>query len=343
MFIFTEQSHLEEETSAMKGKKNSAASAAAAEEEEGSSETNRPRNFLVRDATKAFEYSFLQYGKPAYIVVEQTAQDETWPGGALWDIGVILSSFFVELAGFQSTKKEISNKKIPPRILQAIPNIKDLSVLELGCGVGLTGIVAAAVLGTELTILTDLDVVVEKVTETNVELNSTPSVVGNGGYNPYRLTKAGKRGRIMAMPLSWGSEKDEDAVLECFRKWTKPQKLQRKKKGKNNEQPQTVDTGQPDLIIIGDVAYQHYPGAPSHFDILLSTLLRFLGPNTIVVFGTRMRMAASADLLDMFREHMEEIASPPIKADEIDPTFSKFKHQITIHIMKKRQQKKSEL
>ena len=47
-------------------------------------------------------------------------------------------------------------------------------------------------------------------------------------------------------------------------------------------------------------------------------------------------MPAFADLLEMFREHMEEIANPPIKADEIDPTFNKFKHQITIHIMRKK-------
>ena len=266
-----------------KGKKSSVSSA----EEEESPGTNQPRNFLVRDATKPFEFSFLQYGKPASIFVEQTAQDETWPGGALWDVGVILSTFFVGLAGFQSAKKE--KTKIPTRMIQAVPNTKDLSVLELGCGVGLTGIVAAAVLGTQLAVLTDLDVVVEKVTEENIELNSTPSIVGNGGNNPYRLTKVGKRGRIMAMPLSWGNEQHEDAVLECFRKWTKnPAKSQRKKKGKSKP-IQTIDIGQPDMIIIGDVAYQQYPGAPSHFDVLLSTLLRFLGPNTIVVFGTRMR------------------------------------------------------
>ena len=53
-------------------------------------------------------------------------------------------------------------------------------------------------------------------------------------------------------------------------------------------------------------------------------------------------MPASADLLDMFLEHMEEVTTPPIKADEIDPAFSKFKHQITIHIMRKRKKLKSE-
>ena len=47
------------------------------------------------------------------------------------------------------------------------------------------------------------------------------------------------------------------------------------------------------------------------------------------------RMPASADLLDMFLEHMEEVTNPPIQADEIDPTFNKFKHQITIHILRK--------
>jgi predicted nicotinamide N-methyase len=264
-----------------KSKKSSTATA-----KEESSAPNRPRNFLVRDATKPFDFSFLQFGKPVSIVVHQTAQDETWPGGALWDIGVILSSFFVDLAGFQSTKKEKSKPKIPIRVHQAIPNLKNLAVLELGCGVGLTGIVAAATLGTKIAVLTDLDVVVEKATKPNVELNSVSSNIGNGDC---RLTKAGKRGRIIALPLCWGNKEDEDVVIDCFRKWNKnPAKSQRKKKG-ISKQPQNIDTGQPDLIIIGDVAYQHYPGAPSHFDILLSTVLRFLGPNTIVVFGTRMR------------------------------------------------------
>jgi len=55
------------------------------------------------------------------------------------------------------------------------------------------------------------------------------------------------------------------------------------------------------------------------------------------------RMAASADLLDMFLEHMDEVISPPIKADEIDPSFHKCKHQLTIHLMKKRHKKESDL
>jgi hypothetical protein len=50
-------------------------------------------------------------------------------------------------------------------------------------------------------------------------------------------------------------------------------------------------------------------------------------------------MPASADLLHMFLEHMEEVTDPPIGANEIDRSFSKFKHQITIHVLKKKEAK----
>jgi predicted nicotinamide N-methyase len=246
---------------------------------------NRPRNFLVTDATQPYTFTYTQYGKPVSITVDQTPDEETWPGGALWDIGVLLAHVLVALAGFQPSlvSKDV---KAPKRLLEAVPSIKDLTVLELGCGVGLTGIVAAAVLGTQLTILTDLDVVVEKVAKPNLESNSTAATtVSKQEPPPYRLTKAGKRGRIMALPLCWGNQQDEDAVMDCFLKNTKKEKSPRKLKGALPPK----DTRQPDLIIIGDVAYQHKPGAPSHFDVLLSTVLRFLGPHTLVIFGTRMR------------------------------------------------------
>lgn len=58
----------------------------------------------------------------------------------------------------------------------------------------------------------------------------------------------------------------------------------------------------------------------------------------MLVFFTRRRMPASADLLDMFLEHMETVANPPIEVDEIYPSFNKFKHQITIHVFKKRRE-----
>lgn len=248
---------------------------------------NRPRNFLVTDATKPYTFSYLQYGKPVSIIVHQTADDETWPGGALWDIGVLLSHFLVALAGFQpfGVSKDV---KPPERLMQSVPSVKNLTVLELGCGVGLTGIVAATVLGTSLTIVTDLDVVVEKVARRNVETNSTPvapAMSSGRSQQPYRLTQAGKRGKIMALPLRWGDDQDAEVVMHYFRTWTKAVKPSRKHKSA----APLKDSTQPDLIVIGDVAYQHKPGAPSHFESLLSTVLKFLGDHTLVIFGIRMR------------------------------------------------------
>ncbi len=250
-------------------------------------DVNQPRNYLVTDATKPYTFTYLQYGKPMSITVHQTAAEDTWPGGALWDIGVLLAHFLVALGGFQPSSVS-KGVKPPQRLLEAVPSIKDLTVLELGCGVGLTGIVAAAVLGTQLTILTDLDVVVEKVAKANLEVNSSPSSNSKQTrQQPYRVSKAGKRGRIMALPLCWGNENDENAVMDCFQKWTKEENA-RRKKGKHVGAPRK-NRRQPDMIIIGDVAYQHKPGAPSHFDALLSTVLKFLGTHTLVIFGTRMR------------------------------------------------------
>jgi predicted nicotinamide N-methyase len=313
-----------------------------------SSETNKPRNHLVTDATQPFEFTYQQYGKPAKIVVQQTPNEDTWPGGALWDIGVLLSHTMLGLASgtVSSSSKSVT---LPKRLFEAIEstnsnNKADWTVLELGCGVGLTGLVAAAALGTQLTILTDLQVVIDQVTQPNLESNSSPS--SDGKNKPYRLMNAGKRGRVMAMPLCWGVEVDERAVAAIFQQNTKlapksrVNKNSKKKKGgpdQNNNNDNVDDISKPSLIIIGDVAYQHKPGAPSHFDVLVSTLLKFLGQNTLVVFGTRMRMPASADLLEMFSKHMEECCEP-IPADEIDQSFGKFKHQITIHVFRKRRE-----
>lgn len=304
--------------------------------------TNRPRNHLVTDATQPFQFTYQQYGKPVTITVNQTAEEDTWPGGALWDIGVLLSHVMVGIASGTVLPSQKS-VNLPSRIYEVIEatnssNKADWTVLELGCGVGLTGLVAAAALGTQLTILTDLEVVVNQVTQPNLEINS--SLSAEGKKKPYRCLNAGKRGRAMALPLCWGVEEDEANVAAMFLEHTKStqkSKAAKKKKkgGAGSDGNDGDDMSKPSLIIIGDVAYQHKPGAPSHFDALVSTLMKFLGPKTLVIFGTRMRMPASADLLEMFNNHMEECCEP-IPADEIDTSFGKFKHQITIHMFRQR-------
>lgn len=228
---------------------------------------------------------------------------------------------------------------------------KDRRILELGCGVGLTGIVCAS-LGARAVILTDLEEVVQQITKPNVEENQRI------------LTTVGGRGspRICAMALSWGDTDNEADVASALDAMAPPLILgvrnnkngntnsRNKKASKKkcvNDKDQTFTTsvipsrkGMPDVLLIGDVAYQHRPGAASHFDVLLSTTLNCTDEQTILVFGTRMRMPASADLLNMLHEHFDEVVFPPIEAHEIDPAFDfktiGRKHQITIHIMKRK-------
>ena len=224
---------------------------------------------------------------------------------------------------------------------------RERRVLELGCGVGLTGLVAGAV-GARAVLLTDLEVVVEGITQRNVEQNS--HLGGNGGA------------KIRAMPLCWGNTNDETAAAQELDELAPPLRHDektsgRKKKKKSKSKvgkrdsdsactenlPQALSTstreGMPDIVLIGDVAYQHRPGSESHFDVLMSTVLRFTDSQTLVVFGTRMRMPASADLLEMFRKHFDEIVEP-IEAHEIDKSFASAnlgrKHNISIHLLRRK-------
>jgi predicted nicotinamide N-methyase len=306
-------------------------------------ETNKPRNHLIVDASAEFVFKYRQYGNVKTIVVQQTPDETTWPGGALWDIGILLAKLMVMVNSVPQPSTKVSNNKedimnVPRARLPDMWPIswKDCTILELGCGVGLTGLVGAA-LGAKLTILTDLDVVIEKVTKKNIELNKN------------RFSKSQK---VVASTLCWGNKDDE---LACRRlldeaKSKSSGTVGRKKKMRNKQQndqnnylsssPIIPETSDPSIILIGDVAYQHKPGAPSHFDILVSTLLQFATTKkTLVLFGTRMRMPASADLLDMIKEHFDELIAP-IDADEIDSTFAKSnlgrKSLITLHFFKRK-------
>lgn len=303
-------------------------------------ETNKPRNHLIVDASTEFTFKYRQYGTVKAITIQQTPDETTWPGGALWDIGILLAKLMVMVNTAPQSSAKVSNKKedimnVPRARLPDMWPIswKDCTILELGCGVGLTGLVAAA-LGAKLTILTDLDVVIEKVTKKNIELNKN---------------SFSKSQKVVASTLCWGNMDDE---LTCRRLLddakSKPSgTVGRKKKIKNKQDVQRdkssliiPETSDPSIILIGDVAYQHKPGAPSHFDVLLSTLLQFATTRkTLVLFGTRMRMPASADLLDMIKEHFDELIEP-IDADEIDPTFATSnlgrKSLITLHLFKRK-------
>jgi predicted nicotinamide N-methyase len=350
----------------------SVASAAAGKDTEDTPTTNCPRNLLVTDATQPFTFSFVgRFGIFTSLTVNQTPDDDTWPGGSLWDAGVLLSQLFVALAlagdggscTVTMTTRSLEGKAkntnrivtLPTRVSEAMngrmKSMQDAAiVLELGCGVGLTGLVAAAAIGAKCTLLTDLQVVIDRVTEPNVVQNtSVASGTGSGSSStttaavrPRTINKG--KGAVVATPLCWGDEADEVAVaslLESVAAAMPANKAQsrRKKKGhasvekpnSNSRQP-----GMPDVILIGDVAYQQTPGAASHFEALLSTLLKFVHDDTIVVFGTRIRMPASMDLLEMFLQHFDELVSPPLRADEIDSSLAGVKHNMAIHFLQRK-------
>lgn len=296
-----------------------------------STATNQPRNLLITDATEPFDFCFRRYDATTTLTVYQTPEEEVWPGGALWDLGVLLAQVLVLLTR-GATLPSNTQSTVPKRLLQAVPDIswKDMRVLELGCGVGLTGLVAAA-LGAKVTLLTDLQVVVDKVAKKNVECNTS---TGPNRLCGYRTTPTG--GRVVAMPLCWGDEHDEEETKAALERLA-PKKMMRCRSNKGKTKT-TRGESIPDLILIGDVAYQHKPGAPSHFEALLSTVLKFMDNETIVLFGIRMRMPASADLLDLFRKHMVELVTPPLEAHELNASLCekelRRKHNITIHVLK---------
>ena len=427
---------------------------------------NKPRNLLITDATSPLTFSFPgRFGTGAVsLTVHQTPDDETWPGGVLWDLGLLLSQVLVAVAMMMTTpnrkdgnttttttaaavggKTKVKNNttrrtiQLPSRLVDAIlvrvqasssssssngglpafnrasqcsssspphsnkhptkttTTTTTTTILELGCGVGLTGLVATAVFPPPVvTVLTDLDVVIQKVTRPNVERNTTTTTrakstnrqrqqqqTQSSSFIRLRTINKGQN-RVIAQPLCWGCEKDEQTIRTLLQQQvsssssssssttaatgmaTKHSKgIARKKKiekanedeESNNATTTTTTTttrthlpppreqhdGIPDIVLIGDVAYQQKPGAPSHFDALLSTLLKFTDPHTLVIFGTRIRMPASHDLLHMLLEEFDEQIQPPVSAEEIDPQlFAGVKHNMSIHFLKRKQQQQQQ-
>jgi len=258
------------------------------EKQQHQHEKNIPRNIFLKDADSMFAFEFTMYGEKKTVVVNQSSAEETFPGGALWEIGILLAKLFCL-------------DKFSPVPMQSWKNVK---VLELGAGVGLTGIVTG-VLGARQVVLTDLEVVIERITKHNIALNANHWKKGGSGLHNNKL-------RVSAQSLTWGLTNQEVDALT------------------------TLGGTFPDLLIAGDVSYQHKPGATSHFDALLNTVLHVCGTNTIFVFGHRVRMEASHDLLNSFLEHFVYIRDV-VRAEDLDDRFASVaKHNITIHIMKRK-------
>jgi predicted nicotinamide N-methyase len=399
----------------------------------------QPTNILIQNtAHLPLEYTFVlpQTRQKHYnlIIHQQNTHDETWPGGALWDLGFVMASFLVAVASsgggrsggggkttatsstttttttctlqtlLPSSSSSSDSYKIrrfpitvPTRFhtlleqpqnawLRAIfPSLSTTTTtghhqqrwVELGCGVGLTGLAAAAAFQPRAVLLTDLVPVIQHVTQPNVQANvrqiCCPGGSSNNNKKKHHNNTAIATTDCLAVPLCWGNDEDIQVVRDLLKSWYKPpstaissSSLRRRrnpKKGSSSSgtttKPKLDDTGtdsppllvadseedhhhriEPaecaDVILIGDVAYQHKPGAPSHFDVLHSTLLQLCHNDTLVIFGTRLRMPASQDLVDLLLQDFDPILDPPLRVDEIDPTsFGNMKHNMSIHFLRR--------
>jgi predicted nicotinamide N-methyase len=362
------------------------------------------------------------------ILVHQSPDDDTWPGGAVWDLGWSLAHAMLAIAASGLFPSPISHNHsrnsstagndsittnttmnlvnedsvthqqyhirntmtLPSRVknllrLESIFQQDECVVLELGCGVGLSGLVCALAFADHCSttvILTDLSVVVERITLPNVQrnaksvmktsypchaqqdsdrndtsVNDTVDIPKNAKpsspteqLRPLAIHTISQNGRAIAIPLCWGDSCDirnVQSVIRHLRTAFRNQQGPSSSPSPRNVKLKCIVAAseehscpQPDVILIADVAYQHQPGAPSHFDVLVHTILQFISPNTILIFGLRVRMAASMDLYLQLLEHFDEIVAEPIVPQEIDPIrFQNVKpNTTTIHFLKQRKQ-----
>ena len=205
------------------------------------------------------------FGKRTTLKVRQVLNDpEVWPGGALWDSGVLLARLFAD-------------PQLSPVSRTAW---RSTTVLEIGTGTGLTGLVCAA-LGARQVLLTDLPAVVEKVTAPNVAANR--DLVGPATVD--------SRPRLVATPLTWGVPDDIAKVLEMVARpgnaassgglaaassssSSQKKGRSRRRQQQQQQQQQLQQQASPparfvDLVIGGDISYKS-----DFFDALLDTVLQ---------------------------------------------------------------------
>ena len=148
-------------------------------------------------------------------------------GKAVTTTSTTTTTFDAERDGGKARHCHTTTFQLPSRVRQALSdrsknhnNSSFKVILELGCGVGLTGLVAAAAFCSDAraTILTDLSCVVDRVTKPNVLQNTVPASSSKNSANATRIiSKNGAGGVVVAMPLCWGDVEDENAVERFMR------------------------------------------------------------------------------------------------------------------------------
>ena len=115
--------------------------------------TTAAHNIYTSSSTDPYTINLSLRGSKVPLTVHQTDAEPTWPGGALWDPGVVLVKLFQ--TAFDPTNKPPPSSHPSIQALSALFLLRDSTVVELGCGVGLTGIALGA-LGAKYVAVTDM-------------------------------------------------------------------------------------------------------------------------------------------------------------------------------------------
>jgi hypothetical protein len=137
--------------------------------------------------------------------------------------------------------------------------------------------------------------------------------------------------QVFAQPLSWGCPIEAAAARD------KLAAMITSSSGSNKDR-RASPRSFPDLLIAADVSYQHDQtgGSGSNWAILLETILEVTDGDTVFLFGHRVRMPGSNDLLEMILEHFE-YACPTVEAERIEPAYAALrKHNTSAHILKRK-------
>ncbi|GMH86873.1 hypothetical protein TrST_g12256 [Triparma strigata] len=274
------------------------------------------KNKYTKDADETYVTSLQSFGKPVEVRIRQTSAEETWPGGALWDPGVVVSKLF----------SDVNLTPVPQS------RLRGMNFLELGAGCGMTGIVVGA-LGGRWVCCSDMVEVVEGVTKVNVEINRE-LYSGKGGSNS----------RVVAMAVPWGEENFGlvDAVFSKMVEDTKTSKL---------DVIVAVDIAyqRPGMP-------PHFEWFLETMKYIYEVKCQAQGGNgegggrkkkkgkgkeaeekelPMFIYGHRRRMGSSEDLLNLVYEYFEDVREP-IPADEIDGRVFKKeeKHGIMVHVLR---------